>query len=77
MGGLIYAIGQNTLTIDKSQSSIKEILDILKNKSKDKKIVDNNIMISINGIESNVLGGLNALVTEQDKIVAVTIVHGG
>jgi hypothetical protein len=44
MGGLIYAIGQNTLTIDKSQSSIKEILDILKNKSKDKKIVDN-IMI--------------------------------
>jgi hypothetical protein len=77
MGGLIYAIGQNTLTIDKSESSIKEILDILKMKSKDKKILDNNIMISINGIDSNVLGGPYTSVSEQDKIVAVTIVHGG
>ena len=78
IGGLRYSIGYNKLFIDKPATSVSEILEILNKNSKNKKITDNsNIMISINGIDSNVLGGTNALVTEKDRIVAVTIVHGG
>lgn len=78
LGGLRYAIGENILIVNKSQMTISEVLEFLKIKSKNNKIIDsNNILISINGIDSNVLGGNDAMARDGDKLTLVTIVHGG
>jgi molybdopterin converting factor small subunit len=58
--------------------TIRDVFELLKNKSKNNKIIDaKNIMISINGIDSSVLGGENAVVMDGDNVTLVTIVHGG
>jgi sulfur-carrier protein len=64
--------------IDKSQSTLKEIFEELKNKAKDSKIVDEkNLMISVNGVDSSVIGGKEAIIKTGDIITIVTIIHGG
>ena len=72
------AIGKNSIVINKSQSTIKEIFEELKNKAKDSKIIDEkNLMISVNGVDSSVIGGKDAIIKTGDIVTIVTIVHGG
>ncbi|HET9806552.1 MAG: MoaD/ThiS family protein [Deltaproteobacteria bacterium] len=78
LGGMKNAIGKNSIVIDKSQSTLKEIFEELKNKAKDSKIVDEkNLMISVNGVDSSVIGGKEAIIKTGDIITIVTIIHGG
>lgn len=78
LGGMINAIGKNSIVINKSQSTLKEIFEELKNKAKDSKIIDEkNLMISINGVDSSVIGGKDAIIKTGDIVTIVTIVHGG
>lgn len=75
---MINAIGKNSIVINKSQSTIKEIFEELKNKAKDSKIIDEkNLMISVNGVDSSVIGGKDAIIKTGDIVTIVTIVHGG
>lgn len=72
------AIGKNSIVINKSQSTLKEIFEELKNKAKDSKIIDEkNLMISVNGVDSSVIGGKDAIIKTGDIVTIVTIVHGG
>ena len=72
------AIGKNSIVINKSQSTLKEIFEELKNKAKDSKVIDEkNLMISINGVDSSVIGGKEAIIKTGDTITIVTIIHGG
>ena len=72
------AIGKNSIVIDKSQSTLKEIFEELKNKSKDSRILDEkNLMIAVNGVDSSIIGGINAVVKTGDIITIVPIIHGG
>lgn len=72
------AIGKNSIVINKSQSTIKEIFEELKNKAKDSKIIDEkNLMISVNGVDSSVIGGKDAIIKTGDIVTIVTIIHGG
>ena len=78
LGGVKKAIGKNSIVIDKSQSNLKEIFEELKNKSKDSSIIDEkNLMISVNGVDSSVIGGKEAIIKTGDIITVVTIIHGG
>ena len=78
LGGVKKAIGKNSIVIDKSQSNLKEIFEELKNKSTDASILDEkNLMISVNGVDSSVIGGKEAIIKTGDIITIVTIIHGG
>ena len=78
LGGVKKAIGKNSIVIDKSQSNLKEIFEELKNKSKDLSIIDEkNLMVSVNGVDSSVIGGKEAIIKTGDIITIVTIIHGG
>jgi sulfur-carrier protein len=78
LGGVKKALGKNSIVIDKSQSNLKEIFEELKNKSTDASIIDEkNLMISVNGVDSSVIGGKEAIIKTGDIITIVTIIHGG
>jgi len=78
LGGVKKAIGKNSIVIDKSQSNLKEIFQELKNKSTDANIIDEkNLMVSVNGVDSSVIGGKEAIIKTGDIITIVTIIHGG
>jgi sulfur-carrier protein len=78
LGGVKKALGKNSIVIDKSQSNLKEIYEELKNKSTDASIIDEkNLMISVNGVDSSVIGGKEAIIKTGDIITIVTIIHGG
>lgn len=78
LGGVKKTVGKNSIVIDKSQSTLKEIFEELKNKSKDARIIDEkNLMISVNGVDSSVIGGKEAIIKTGDIITIVTIIHGG
>jgi sulfur-carrier protein len=78
LGGVKKALGKNSIVIDKPQSNLKEIYEELKNKSTDASIIDEkNLMISVNGVDSSVIGGKEAIIKTGDIITIVTIIHGG
>jgi molybdopterin converting factor small subunit len=78
LGGVKFAIGKSSIVIDKSQSTVKEIIEDLKNESRDAKILnEKNLMVSINGVDSSVTGGIETVIKTGDVITIVTVIHGG
>jgi len=78
LGGVKFAVGKNSLVIDKSQSTVKEIIEELKNESIEPKILnEKNLMVSINGVDSSVTGGIETVIKSGDVITIVTVIHGG
>jgi molybdopterin converting factor small subunit len=78
LGGVKFAIGKNSLVIDKSQSTVKEIIEELKNEAIEPKLLnEKNLMVSVNGIDSSVTGGKETVIKTGDVITIVTIIHGG
>lgn len=78
LGGVKFAVGKNSVVIDKSQSTVKEIIEELKNEAIEPKILnEKNLMISVNGIDSSVTGGKETIIKTGDVITIVTIIHGG
>ena len=71
-------MGKNSIVIDKPQSTVKEIIEELKNESRNTKILnEENLMISVNGVDSSVTGGKETVIKSGDIITIVTIIHGG
>ena len=78
LGGVKFALGKNSVVIDKSQSTLKEIIEELKNEAIEPKILnEKNLMVSVNGIDSSVTGGKETVIKTGDVITIVTIIHGG
>jgi len=78
LGGVKFAVGKNSVVIDKSHSTVKEIIEELKNKAIEPKILnEKNLMVSVNGIDSSVTGGKETVIKTGDVITIVTIIHGG
>ncbi|MGI0052013.1 MAG: MoaD/ThiS family protein [Nitrososphaeraceae archaeon] len=78
LGGVKFAVGKNSLVIDKSQSTVKEIIEELKNEAIEPNILnEKNLMVSVNGIDSSVTGGKETIIKTGDVITIVTIIHGG
>jgi len=78
LGGAKRAIGKDLLEIQKNHIRLHDIVEILRSMSPNNSIFDsNNLLIVVNGVESSVLGGLDATVKDGDAISIVPIVHGG
>ena len=78
LGGVKFATGKTSMVIDKPQSTIKEIIEELKNEYRNTRIFhEQNLIITVNGVDSSVSGGKETIIKSGDVITIVTIVHGG
>lgn len=78
LGGAKRFIGKDHLSIEKESAKLKDIVEILRSMSSNKEIFNsNNMLIVVNGVESSMLGGLDAQVKDGDVVSIVPVVHGG
>ena len=78
LGGVKFAMGKTSMVINKSQATVKEIIDELKNESRQTKILnEQNLIITVNGVDSSVTGGKETVIKSGDILTIVTIIHGG
>jgi molybdopterin synthase sulfur carrier subunit len=78
LGGVKFAMGKTSMVINKSQATVKEIIDELKNESRHTKILnEQNLIITVNGVDSSITGGKETVIKSGDILTIVTIIHGG
>ena len=78
VGGIRKIAGFSTVNINVTNSNINEILSLLgREYDLENKIKKNEIMIAINGVESSVLGGMEAKISSGDTVTILSVVHGG
>ena len=71
-------MGKTSMVINKSQATVKEIIDELKNESRQTKILnEQNLIITVNGVDSSITGGKETVIKSGDILTIVTIIHGG
>lgn len=71
-------MGKTSMVINKSQATIKEIIEELKNESRHTKILnEQNLIITVNGVDSSITGGKDTVIKSGDILTIVTIIHGG
>ena len=78
LGGVKFAMGKTSMVINKSQATVKEIIEELKNESRHNKILnEQNLIITVNGVDSSMTGGKETVIKSGDILTIVTIIHGG
>jgi molybdopterin synthase sulfur carrier subunit len=78
VGGIRKTAGFSTVNINVTNSNINEILSLLEREyDLENKIKKDQIMIAINGVESSVLGGMEAKISSGDTVTILSVVHGG
>lgn len=78
LGGAKKAVGKGVLSVEKESMTINEILQMLSSISSNSNVFNsNNMLIAINGVESSILGGINARVSTGDVVSIIPVVHGG
>jgi molybdopterin synthase sulfur carrier subunit len=79
LGSIKKSVGQSDLQIEPSlHTTVNDILSFLQNNYKMKnQIKQSELMIAINGIESSIIGGNNAVVSSGDVVTILSVVHGG
>jgi len=79
LGSIKKSVGQSDLQIEPSlHTTVNDILSFLQDNYKMKnQIKQSELMIAINGIESSVIGGNNAVVSSGDIVTILSVVHGG
>lgn len=78
LGGVKFAMGKTSMVINKSQVTVKEIIEELKNESRHTKILnEQNLIITVNGVDSSITGGKETVIKSGDILTIVTIIHGG
>lgn len=71
-------MGKTSMVINKSQATVKEIIEELKNESRHTKILnEQNLIITVNGVDSSITGGKDTVIKSGDILTIVTIIHGG
>jgi len=78
LGGARRVLGKDRVEIEKMDAKLHDIVEILRSMSSNSNIFDSsNLLIVVNGVESSMLGGLDAKVKDGDIISIVPVVHGG
>lgn len=78
LGGAKRALGRDRLEIDVTGAKLRDVMQTLRSMSRDARIFDDsNLLIVVNGVESSVLGGLDAGLKDGDVVNIVPVVHGG
>ena len=71
-------MGKTSMVINKSQATVKEIIEELKNESRHTNILnEQNLIITVNGVDSSITGGKETVIKSGDILTIVTIIHGG
>ena len=78
LGGIKKLIGEDSICFSEPVVKVSHVLDFLrKNAIEPDKLNFDNVIIAVNGVDSSVLGGKEALAREGDEVIIVSIVHGG
>ena len=78
LGGAKRIIGKDHVSIEKQNAKLNDIVEILRSMSSNNDIFSSsNMLIVVNGVESSMLGGLEAQVKDGDVVSIVPVVHGG
>ncbi len=79
IGGAKKSFPTEQLHVDKSDISIRELLDLLlKLKPVDSPTLDiDNTLIAVNGIDSSALDGKSTMIKNNDLVSIIPIIHGG
>ncbi len=78
LGGARTALGRDRLQIERPDAKLYEILDTVRSLAPGNSVLSpNNLLVAVNGVESSVVGGLEATVRDGDVVSIVPVVHGG
>lgn len=78
LGGAKKAVGKPEVNLDRPYASVSDILDFLTTISHEPHLLQrNNLIITLNDVDSASLRGHNTMVKSGDKVTIVTVVHGG
>ena len=79
VGGAKKSFSTEVLQIDKSDISIRELLELLlEQKPIDLPKLDiENILIAINGIDSSAMDGKSTMIKNNDLVSIIPVIHGG
>ncbi|MEO9362755.1 MAG: KEOPS complex subunit Cgi121 [Nitrososphaera sp.] len=78
LGGAKKAVGKPSVDLDREQASVSEVLTFLQGISQEPRLLQaGNLIIAINGVDSQVLSGPDTVARKGDTVTIVTVVHGG
>ena len=78
LGGARKIVGKDQVSLEMQSIRVSEILETLCSMSSNPDILNlSNMLITVNGTELSILGGLNAQVKDGDVVSIVPVVHGG
>lgn len=78
LGGAKKAVGAPSVDFDRKQASVSEVLAFLQDMSNEPRLLQaGNLIIAVNGVDSQALSGPDTIAREGDTITIVTVVHGG
>lgn len=77
-GGIRKKIGLSQLNLNEEEISMAEMITYLEKKYDiDHKLMEKEVMVVINGVDSSILGGRQAIISSGDIVTLLSIVHGG
>lgn len=79
LGGAKKSFSTDKMTIEKSNLTVQELLDILQKSKPDDtpKLDENNILVAVNGVDSSALDGKNTNLKDNDIVSIIPVIHGG
>ncbi len=78
LGGAKKAVGRPSIEMDRNQALVSEVLTFLQSIANEPRLLQaDNLIIAINGVDSQALSGQDTVAREGDTVTIVTVVHGG
>ncbi len=76
-GYLRGALGKAEFEVDKSETKVKDILNLISSQNDELNLSHLSMLILINGVEISNLNRVDTIVRSGDEITLVPITHGG
>ena len=79
VGGAKKSFLTDTISVDDSDISIKQLLDLLLELKPDTtpELDVNNILVAVNGIDSSAMNGGSTIIQKNDQVSIIPLIHGG
>lgn len=78
LGGARKAVGKPLVELYRDSATISEILQFLQDVSSEPRLLQpGNLIVSVNGVDSNAVAGADTVAKSGDEVIVVTVVHGG
>jgi molybdopterin converting factor small subunit/tRNA threonylcarbamoyladenosine modification (KEOPS) complex Cgi121 subunit len=78
LGGAKKALGRPYFELDRKKITVSEMLTYFQDISSDPKLLsEGNLIIAVNGVDSQAISGPQTIIVEGDTVTIVTVVHGG